>query len=185
MRINLLPPEYHPQPLIELRRVLLLTVAIVVLLSSLAFFGWYYLTCNNLAERIAELEGQIAVYEPAMAELEGIEAFIEKVRQWEREMERIKRLYPPHQQLLWSLAAALPREIWLTEVEIAPGQRVTVRGNSLNFQAMGRLLEEINSVKYFQSSVLKEVREVTSDEITAYHFEIEIEAGRDDSGKKE
>ena len=179
MRINLIPPEYRPNPLVDLRRVFLLTGAIVVLLASLAFFGWNYLTSNNLAERIAVLEGQIAVYDPAMAELEGLEAFIAKVRQWEKEVEEIGGLYPPHQEVFWSLAAALPQEAWLTEVEIIPGEKLTVRGNSLNFRAMGRLLENINGVAFFQSSFLKEVREVTQDEVTSYQFEIEIEAGGD------
>lgn len=179
MRINLLPLEYRPRPLVELRRVFLLTGAIIFLLASLVFLGWNYLTCNSLAERIATLEGQIAVYDPAMAELEGIEAFIEKVRQWEREVEKIGGLYPPHQQFFWSLAATVPQEIWLTEVEITPEDSLTIKGNSLNFRAMGRLLENINGVAFFQSSFLRKVQEITRNEITLYQFEVEIKAGRD------
>lgn len=179
MRINLLPPEYRPQPLVELRRVFLLTAAIIVFLVSLVFFGWNYLTCNNLAEQITVLEGQIAAYEPALAELEGLEAFIAKVRQWEDEVEKIGGLYPRHQQFLWSLAAALPQEAWLTEVAITSGRKLSIRGNSLNFLAIGRLLENINGVAFFRSSFLKEMHEVTQDEVTSYQFAIEIEAGGD------
>lgn len=179
MRINLLPLEYRPKPLVEPRRVFLITVAIIVLLASLAFFGWNYLTCNALAERITVLEGQIAVYDPALAELEGLEAFIAKVRQWESEMEGIRGLYPQHQQLLWSLATALPPEVWLTEVDITSGEKLTVKGNTMNFRAMGRLLENINGVVSFQSSVIKEIREVKREEVAFYEFELEIVAGRD------
>jgi Tfp pilus assembly protein PilN len=179
MRINLLPLEYRPKPLVELWRVLLITAAIVVLLASLAFLGWNYYTCNTLAERISVLEGQIAVYDPAMAELEGLEVFIAKVRQWEKEMEGIRSLYPQHQQFLWSLATALPQEVWLTKVEIEPEKKLIVKGNTMNFRAMGQLLENINGVAFFKSSAIKEIKEITSDKIIFYEFEIEIEAGGD------
>lgn len=179
MRINLLPEEYRPQPMVELRRVFRLTGLIIFLLAALVFYGWNHLTSQSLAERVDVLEGQIAVYDQSMAEIEGIEAFIEKVRRWEGEVKKIDESYPPNQKLLWSLAAALPQEIWLTEVVITPGQKLTVKGNSLNLRAMGRLLQNINGLAFFQSSYIKEVREVTRDEVTAYQFEVEIDAGRD------
>lgn len=177
MRINLLPAEYRPQPALSLRRLLLFTGLLVFLGGTLAFCGFYYWQVRNLEERYTALEAHIAVYDQAIAEIEEIEAFITQVQRWEREITDINRLYPPGRMFFWSLAAALPEEIWLTEVAVS-GEKLTIRGDALNLTMMGRLLQNINKTPLFSGSFLKEVRESTHGEVRSYQFEVEIETGR-------
>lgn len=178
MRFNLLPEEYRPQPLLELRRILLLTGLSVFFIGTLVFCLLNYLTMQRLGEQKATIEGQIAVYDSTIAEIEGIEEFIEKVRRWEMEVEEIGGFYQPNQLLLWTLAAFLPEEIWLVEVDISSDQKLIIKGNSMNLRAMGHFLENLNRLDYFQTSFLKEVQEVVHDEASSYQFEIEIETRR-------
>lgn len=177
MRINLLPEEYRPRRALSLRRLLLFTGLLVFLGGTLVFCGFYYWQVQNLQERYATLEAHIAVYDQAIEEIEEIEAFIAQVRRWEREITEIDRLYQPGRVLFWSLAAALPDEIWLTEVAVS-GEKLTIKGDSLNLTMMGRLLQNINKTPLFRGSFLKEVRENTHGEVRSYQFEVEIETGR-------
>ncbi len=177
MRINLLPEEYRPQPALSLRRLLLLTGLLVFLGATLVFCGYYWWQVRTLEERCAALEAHIAVYDQAIEEIAEIEAFIARVRRWEKEITDIGRLYPPGRRFLWNLAAALPEEIWLTEVRVS-GENLTIRGDSLNLTMMGRLLQNINKTPLFHGSFLKEVRENTQGEVRSYQFEVEIATGR-------
>lgn len=178
MRFNLLPQEYRPQPPLKFRRVLLLTGVCVFLIGAIVFSVLNYLTLQRLEERCDTLERQIAVYDFAIAEIEGIEAFIEKVRRWEAEVEKIGGFYQPNQPILWTLAASLPEESWLMEVEISLGRKLLIKGNTLSLGAMGSFLQNLNNLSFFQTSFLKEVQEIKSDEVSFYQFQVEIEAGR-------
>lgn len=178
MRINLLPVEYRPQPALSLPRVLLITGLSVFLCATLVFCGFNYFQLKNLEEQYDTLVEQIAVYDRAIAEIEEIEAFIARVRRWETEVAEIDRLYHPGRAIFWSLAAALPDEIWLTEVAVSGEEKLTIRGDSLNLTVMGRFLQNINQNPLFQASSLKEVRENIYGEVISYQFEVEIETGR-------
>ena len=107
VRISLQPPEYRPNRWSN-SGVLVAHRGNCRSPGDTGLLGWNYLTSNNQAETLLLSRRAIAVYDPAMAELEGLEAFIAKVRQWEKEVEEIRGLYPPHQEVFWAWPQLTP-----------------------------------------------------------------------------
>ncbi|MDN5344854.1 MAG: type pilus assembly protein PilN [Clostridia bacterium] len=153
--INLLPPEY-------LRRRSLPRGTLLVFIGGAVLLGLYvaFLVQMGLtSKRLAQVEGELALYEPraqqALADRQAI-------TEWQAKSKELQRLLAARrrwQEVLATINAALPPEVWLTRLEedSAKGE-IHLAGGSTSLQAIGAFLNNLQGSKTWQAVNLQEVK---------------------------
>lgn len=177
MKINLLPQEFRPQPLVSPVRLGIIIGGMVLILVALAGVVWQYLVLRNEERMIANYTVQLEIRKAALAEANDIEARLNKLKQRQAAINKIIETYPEYPVLLKTLVGALRNDVWLTSVEATTDGFFKIRGETLFFNFIGDFLKGLSQSETYQSARLINVDEVDNDGVTTYSFQIDIETG--------
>jgi|Deesub1362A_J573_1020465.scaffolds.fasta_scaffold00425_16 Tfp pilus assembly protein PilN len=171
-KVNLLPPELSPerrkQSLADLAPAIAWRAgAAVVVLGYSTFLFTLFSAQGVLEERRTALERlapEVAAAQELQQERERAEAMLAA---WRKVfLEREDLVY-----LLEDVNAGVPAAVWLTALEIAPGEETAadepyprpsilrIEGRSRSLAAVGAFVQNLNRRPYFSGVVLQEVRE--------------------------
>ena len=177
MKINLLPQEFRPQPLVSPLRLGIIAGGLVLILAALSGVVWQYLVLKNEERMIANFSVQLNIRKASLEEVKDIEARLNKLKQRQAAIKKIIETYPEYSTLLKRLAGALRNDIWLTSVEASTDGFFTIRGETIFFNFIGDFLKGLSQSETYQLARLINVDEVENDGVTTYSFQIDIKTG--------
>jgi len=178
MRINLLPPEERPQPLINPRRLTLMIgggvlVFVAIGFAVLQFNGW-----RTARQEAALVEKRLEIMRGFEAQLKRYEELRRQVEQAKKEIETVKDSYQLEPRLIEAVAAVTPENIWLGEIASGADGAIKIKGDSLDFALIGDFLEKLQRTKQFTEIKLVKITENDEEDYRSYGFEINLNTGR-------
>lgn len=178
MKIDLLPPEYRPQPVIQPVRLAGMIVGGILCLISLGFAAYQYRLARVADVQLQTVRQELASYQGYQQQLRRIDDLRRKVATYRLELKEFEDIYQPYLTLMKGIAAALPGSVWLEQVRINTDGVIALQGESLDFALVGSFLERLYQLDSIQSCKLQKITEVKKDKLTSYHFEIQLKTGR-------
>lgn len=172
MRINLLPLDYRPQPLLESKRILLITVASFLVCCSLFGTLYFYIQKSMTESNINNLTQQLNSLQSEKIKIENSEKRFTEIKKRLDEVDSIQKSYPPFILYLNKLANSLAPELWLKSIDFSSGS-IQINGDSLSFSMVGDMLRNL-SKQQFQSVRLTKVTEGNAESLKFYEFSLEI-----------
>lgn len=121
-RINLLPPELQPRPLVDRKR--LVTIAGLTMVLGLLLIGgagWLIKSYNQRSE-LASINGQLASLSPVVQKVEQIRAQKQKLLASAAAMEELLSRHRAWKPVMDDIARILPVDMWLVSVDAAYNQ---------------------------------------------------------------
>ncbi|HHW42271.1 MAG TPA: hypothetical protein GXX25_00400 [Desulfotomaculum sp.] len=121
-RINLLPPELQPRPLVDRKR--LVTIAGLTMLLGLFLMGgagWLIKSYNQRSE-LASINGQLSSLSPTVQKVEQIRAQKQKLLASAAAMEELLSRHRAWKPVMDDMARILPVDMWLVSVDAAYNQ---------------------------------------------------------------
>lgn len=178
MRINLLPPEYRPQPIINPVRLGIMIIGSVACLVALGFGIYQYTTLHFNKVKLDNVKRELSSYDAYKAKLQEIDNLQAQVDVYKKELKQFEDLYQLHLQIMNGIAGSLSEQVWISKLTIAPDGKIMIEGGALDFVLVGSALEKLEMIKEISSCKLKEIKEVEAKELTTYDFIIELNTGR-------
>ncbi|HEY8464567.1 MAG TPA: PilN domain-containing protein [Bacillota bacterium] len=174
MRINLLPEEYRPQPVINPFRL-----TVLITCSVLVFTGVIWLLVQNFQLRtekqlLASVNQQVDSYQEVLREISRYEKRLQSLKQRLAEVDQIKTAYFQYPLVLKRLAGTLERDMWLNRLDMPALEQFTVNGKSLVFPDIGRLLQNLQNLPELAEVKLTQVTTDTDSEFELYNFLIKL-----------
>lgn len=171
IRINLLPPEVQPsRPFLLLKdRKLVATLSLATVLLLLYFFLLGH--TRLLTKRLELVKNQLVFYQFQEEEARKAEQRIDSLRQQRTELERLVEGRQRWSDFLLALGAALPREVWMTKLEVTPNREIIFTGRAYNLAAVGDSLVALQSLSFLQEVKLQSVQAAGEDK-TLLEFNI-------------
>lgn len=173
MRINLLPYEYRPQPLVDSKRILFMILGSVLLFASLFTAFYCYLQFSNTEQALNSANDQWDSMKSEKQKIDQAEQRMAEIQKVQDEVNNIKKLYPEYSRYLNGFANSLVDELWLMNIQFAPG-KIDVKGNSMSFAIIGDLLRNLDK-QSFKTIRLSQVSQQTTETVEHYEFDINIE----------
>ncbi|NLG83250.1 MAG: hypothetical protein GX493_01285 [Firmicutes bacterium] len=126
VRINLLPPEYRPQPQIQPLRLLLLLGLILgpLILAGVGAYCWYQL--YTLDREIADLTAERAQYGPLYDKVIGME---KKLGELEQQLAAREKLTADHLnavEILTTLSRMVPKNVVINSLTVGAGGSISI-----------------------------------------------------------
>lgn len=154
IRINLLPVEGKGQK----RAYTQLALMVVTFVASLGLIGylWYQQT-NRLEEmdkEIAEKNRMVAQLRETIKKVEEFEKKREVIKQKLEVITSTKKLQTLPVHVMMELVDTLPDPVWLTIFNTTEGGRFEISGFALSYNAIGNLLESLESARFFMGPEL-------------------------------
>lgn len=178
MRINLLPPEYRPQPVINPVRLVVMIVGSIVCLASLGFAIYQYSLLHFNRIKLDNVKKELSTYDVYKAQLETIDKLQTQVDTYKKELKQFEDVYQLHLQIINGIAGSLSEQVWINKLKIASDGKIALEGGALDFVLVGHVLEKLNKMKEINLCKLKEIKEVKNETLTTYDFIIEMNSGR-------
>lgn len=178
MKINLLPQEFRPQPLVSPIRLLVMIVGLVLIFISFAAMGFQYFQLSQEKEQLRNLQTQLELQQEQLAEANKIEEIYNEVKKRQETVKKILDSYPRYHLLLSEMASTLKPDIWLTEVQFNQDGFLEIRGEAILFPVIGDFLKNLIRTEDYKTARLLKVseREILDSE-PVYSFEIEVSTG--------
>lgn len=168
VKINLLPAEVQPyRPLFKERKRVLMALgaaAVFLLYGFLLGHTWFIL------RHLEAVRTQMSLYQPQEEEARKVRQEIDNLRRQKAELEKLVQSRQKWSDFLLALAAALPREVWLTKLEVTPNQEILLTGRAYNLAAVGDSLRALQSMSFLQSVKLQSVQAATEEDRSVLEF---------------
>ncbi|SMB98606.1 type IV pilus assembly protein PilN [Thermanaeromonas toyohensis ToBE] len=165
IKINLLPPEVQPyRPSLffkERKLVVAVSLALVFLLLYFFLLGHTWL----ILKRLETLRAQLNFYQLQEEEALKVQQRIDSLRQQKAELERLMQGRQKWSEFLLALGAALPREVWITKLEVTPNREIILTGRAYNLAAVGDCLVALQSLAFLQDVKLQSVQAAAEDKM--------------------
>lgn len=146
----------------------------LVILGLLVTAGyWFYLhqTIGGLDEEIAVAQEELDELAPIIREVEEFKA---KKADLERKIGVINELKANQKgpvRIMDQVSQALPELLWLTQMQVQ-GNRVQIRGQAFNTNAVANFIENLDQVPEFQEPTLRETAQRGRENV--YEFNLEF-----------
>lgn len=187
MRINLLPKEYRPQPLVNPFRLTLMLVTSILVFCSLVFSIFQYSNLQYNKEQLREVKKQLELLKSTEEKLNQIEQISSNIKKISEEIELVKKEYRNYLDVINNVVISMPNQMWIMDLSINNKGIIVVRGETLDFVLIGDLLKRIEAIQDFKRIKLKKISENKIDELLTYSFEIELsleEAAKNERKKR-
>jgi len=180
MRINLLPQEYRPQPLINPKRLFLMIISGVLALSSIGFAFFEYTSINANKRDLQSIKQQLTALESKKDLLQKVEALQQEIEKFKKEVKTIEGYYNQPVMLLDRMTAAMPEHIWLENLKLGTDGKIQIRAHTLDFVIISDLLDNLKKTGIFQEVKLLKIDEEKNEDsgLTTYSFEFMTDTGR-------
>ena len=159
IRINLLPRERARRVLVT-PRIITLAIAGVVIVALVAVTIYLNRRNDRVRADIEDLNAEIAVLAPQVAQVEDLERRINALRQREQVLKRLDEARVPWESVLTEVAAVIPRDVWLTSLNAGADNNLAFNGNGLSYQAVARFMLNLDASPMFQDVDLSTTRKV-------------------------
>lgn len=159
IRINLLPRERVRRVLVT-PRIITLAIAGVVVVALVAVTIFLNTRNERVRAEIEDLDTEIAVLAPQVAQVEDLERRINALRQREQVLRRLDEARVPWATVLTELAAVMPRDVWLTRLGAAGDGSLTFDGNGFSYQAVARFMLNLDASPMFEAVDLSTTRKI-------------------------
>ncbi|MGE5527879.1 MAG: PilN domain-containing protein [Patescibacteria group bacterium] len=139
IRINLLPPEYRPQPQVRPLRVLALFVIIVAPLAAGGVVVWGLTGLQTMREQIALAKQKRAEYGPLYDKVIGMEATLAEVeRKLASRQQLMTGLLDPV-GIFKAMEGNVPENVAYTSFSIGADRRISLAGTAADYYGVAAL----------------------------------------------
>lgn len=156
LTINLLPPELLPRRSTPPKKIF------IGLACGFFFLSLYIAFLINiwiLSGKVAELEKELALYEPKVAQAAASQKAAAEWRQKEKALQQLVGERKLRRPVLTAVNASLPAEVWLTRLEINDEKGELILGGvGDNLAAIGNFIQNLRSRGLWQEVSLQEVK---------------------------
>jgi Tfp pilus assembly protein PilN len=174
MRINLLPEQYRPEPLINPLRLSLLITCSVLLFGGLIWIGLQHLTLGDEKQSLATATQQIASYQPTMREITRSEQRLAALRKQLGEVQKIQDAYRQYPLVLKRLAGSLEHDMWYDSINMQALNPFEVKGKTVLFPTIAGLIDNLQAVPDLTAVKLTQVDRVETDGLDYYSFALKL-----------
>ncbi|HYH01778.1 MAG TPA: PilN domain-containing protein [Bacillota bacterium] len=174
MRINLLPEQYRPEPLINPFRLTLLIVCSILVFGGAVWLLIQSFQLKTEEELLATVNQQVDSYQGTLREISAYEQRLQSLTQRLTQVEKIKTAYFQYPLVLKRLAGALEEDMWFNSVDMTALGQFNVAGRTLIFPRISGLLKNLQSVPELQEVKLTQVSAIEENELDLYNFTIKL-----------
>ncbi|MGD8401355.1 MAG: hypothetical protein PVH64_10570 [Bacillota bacterium] len=174
MRINLLPEQYRPEPLINPFRLTLLIICSVLLCVGLTWMAVQTLTLGNEKQLLETANQQIVSYQSTMAEIIRCEQRLAALRKQLNEVQKIQDAYHQYPLVLKRLAGSLEHDMWYDSINMQAAAAFEVKGKSLLFPTIAGLIDNLQALPDLTAVKLTQVNTVESEGTDYYSFAFKL-----------
>lgn len=150
-RINLLPAELQPGPVLEPKRLLLISLATLTaggLVTACVFWG---INFHHMRIELAAVKRQVPKLQETVARLEELKKQRQELEAASGELERLIQQRHTWSKMLLDLNKVVPREIWLTALRLQAAGNVSGAGQNVTGPATAQKPGSVPSL--LQSSI--------------------------------
>lgn len=189
MKINLLPAEYRPEPIVNIYRIGFISlVAFCSIVTSLLFVT-VWLDQNNTAVALEQTKRDLDNYGQYYEKVQFIEEVQKSIQLKRKEITGILEPYMKAETLLGEVINALPDRTWLTDLSIAEDGNVVIRGKTDRMKAVSLFMVNLELSSVFQKTTLESLdKEESGDSsFSLFKFSLKLEqekAGATDGKQK-
>ena len=154
IKINLLPPEYRPQPQIRPLRLLLLLglVLLPLLAAGVAAYCWYEL--HALDREIADLAAERAQYGPLYDRVLAMERQLGQLQEQLASREKLTADHLNAVQILTTLSRMVPENVVIGSVSVAAGGGLSISGTAADYYGVGAFQLRLTKSEEFAPAIL-------------------------------
>lgn len=156
VRINLLPPEYRPQPQIKPVRLLILLFMILTPIFLAGFVVYGYFQIQALKNEIAQIQRERAELGPLYDEVLSMERALQIVQEKLAAMERITANHLRPLEFFAALNSMTPDSVALNNVSLGPGGRVTLSGEAVDYYGVAAFQLKLIVSDSFKNTILSD-----------------------------
>lgn len=150
-RVNLLPAELQPGPVLEPKRLLLISLATLTaggLVTACVFWG---INFHHMRIELAAVKRQVPKLQETVARLEELKKQRQELEAASGELERLLQQRHTWSRMLLDLNKVVPREIWLTALRLQAAGNVSGAGQKVTGPATAQKSGSVPSL--LQSSL--------------------------------
>jgi type IV pilus assembly protein PilN len=118
-RVNLLPPKLQREGLVDVRRLLLTSVAIVLVFVILGTGVGFVLSFNNVKQEMNYANQQLAVMQPTVDMVQSLQSQIQTMRSTDADYRGLLDRQVTWSTLVYKLNEIAPSDLWLTELDMS------------------------------------------------------------------
>ncbi|MBI2247651.1 MAG: PilN domain-containing protein [Armatimonadetes bacterium] len=150
IRINLLPRERVRRKAIAPRALVLVVgvaLAFVVVIST------FYLEARNgrVAAELKRVNEQIDALNQKVQRVEELTRQIELARRKERLLRQLEALRVDWDAVLEEVRTVMPRDVWMTQVELRDAGDLAFNGYAMSYEAVARFMVSLEDSEMFNS----------------------------------
>ncbi|HET6781132.1 MAG TPA: PilN domain-containing protein [bacterium] len=150
IRINLLPRER-----VGRRQAVAPRALALVLVGALAFVvvsSTMYLNARNrrVEAELARVNQEIEALKPKVARVEELRRQIEVARRKEQLLRQLEAMRVNWDVILEEVRRVLPRDVWLTQVELRDLGDLSFNGYAMSYEAVARFMVSLEGSETFQ-----------------------------------
>lgn len=151
IRINLLPSERVRRRAIAPRALALLVagaLVVVVLVST------FYLNARNgrVRAELQRVNQEIEALKPKVAQVEALRRQIEEARRKEQLLRQLEALRVNWDVVLEEVRTIMPRDVWLTQVELRDAGDLVFNGYGMSYEAVARFMVSLEDSEMFSDT---------------------------------
>lgn len=154
VRINLLPPEYRPQPQIKPLRLLLLLLLIVAPIVLSGGVIYCSLQIRTLRSEIAAIQQERAELGPLYDEVLRMEKTLNSVQAKLGSIEKVTANHLRPLELFSALNSVMPQSVTIDSLTLASGGAITIRGSASDYYGVAALQLKMIVSEAFSGTVL-------------------------------
>ena len=117
-RVNLLPPSLQREELVDVRRLLLTSLAAVLILAIVATTVVFVISFNNVKQEIGFANQQVAVLQPTVDMVQSLQSQIRAMQSTEADYNSLLNRQVTWSTLIYKLNEIAPSDLWLTEMDM-------------------------------------------------------------------
>jgi Tfp pilus assembly protein PilN len=118
-RVNLLPPKLQREELVDVRRLLLTSVAAILILVIVGTGVGFVVSFNNVKQEINSANQTIAILQPTVDMVQGLQSQIRVMQSTEADYKGLLGRQVTWSNLIYKLNEIAPSDLWLTELDMS------------------------------------------------------------------
>jgi Tfp pilus assembly protein PilN len=118
-RVNLLPPKLQREELVDVRRLLLTSVAAVLILAIVGAGVVFVVSFNNVKQELNNANQTIAILQPTVDMVQGLQSQIRVMQSTEADYKGLLGRQVTWSNLIYKLNEIAPSDLWLTELDMS------------------------------------------------------------------
>jgi Tfp pilus assembly protein PilN len=152
IRINLLPRERVRRGAAVAPRALALLM--IGVLGFVVVASTLYLNARNrrVEAELARVNQEIEALKPKVARVEELRRQIEVARRKEQLLRQLEAMRVNWDVVLEEVRTLMPRDVWLTQVELRDAGALSFNGYAMTYEAVARFMVSLEGSEMFQNA---------------------------------